>query len=161
MFCSIKAEKMLWNVAKTYIFAFAICFRYILFYIQIKQGTLGPNATIIDEPEWKEIKAIPNEILLSDKVSSSSVVYDYGREVRVEFYKNEFVYAVTYDQKTIYLDDLDSRPNQLLTGVRFQQIDNDLRLEIRSTTFDYISGQLKKDVDASSWSAQSDLRKSR
>ncbi|XP_031786848.1 uncharacterized protein LOC100117668 isoform X1 [Nasonia vitripennis] len=140
-----------------------------VFHIQIQQGTLEANGTISGTLEWKEIKEISSSDLLSDKVSKhfykviANPHENFDKEFKyddwTEFYKNDLVYAVTYDQNTVYLDDLDSGPNALLTGLRFQQVNDDLRLEIQSTPFDYTTGKLK--TDQSSWTANTNTRPTR
>lgn len=130
-----------------------------IFHIQIQQGTLGENGTITSVPTWKNITKISKTELLADKVSTYHYVvhsipednsdHELKYDEWVEFYKNDLVYAVKYNQKNVYLDDLDSGPGSLLTGLRFRHVDNSLKLEIRTTPFNYSTGILQ--TDASSW----------
>lgn len=130
-----------------------------IFHIQIQQGTLGENGTITSEPTWKNITKISESELLADKVSTYHYVDlrrpgqdDYeGPTFKewVEFYKNDLVYTVTSKQKNIYLDDLDSDPDNLLTGLRFRHVGNSLKLEIQTTPFNYSTGILR--TSESSW----------
>ncbi|KAJ8664928.1 hypothetical protein QAD02_006590 [Eretmocerus hayati] len=140
-----------------------------VFYIQIQQGKLGPNGIITDEPEWNTVHEISNTTLLSDLVSvfhhrKESSIWDNAHDDypyidSTDFKDNGLVYAVTYDKNTVYIDDLEASPNEVLTGLRFQQIDKDLRLEVQKTSFDYGTGTL--DVRSSSWLSNPSTRQDR
>lgn len=57
-------------------------------------------------------------------------------------------YEVTWDQKTIYLDDVEPptrspEVHEVITGLRFKKVGTDLKLEIERTAFDYATGLLK------------------
>ncbi|KAJ8664929.1 hypothetical protein QAD02_006591 [Eretmocerus hayati] len=140
-----------------------------VFYIEIQQAKLGPNGLIIDAPEWNTVHEISNTTLLSDLVSvfhhrKESSIWDnidddYPYIDSAEFKDNRWVYAVTYEKNTVYIDDLEASPNEVLTGLRFQQIDNDLRLEIQKTHFDYETGTLNPRL--SSWLSNPTTRRDR
>ncbi|KAJ8664930.1 hypothetical protein QAD02_006592 [Eretmocerus hayati] len=145
--------------------------RGFVFHIQIQQGTLGPNGSIIEErSEWVDIPEMSNSTLFSSEVS----VFHHDLETSfwkprgedpypyvdwTDFRKNKLVYAITYDTSYIYLDDLKTSPNEVMTGLRFQQIDKDLRLEIQKTSYDYATGTL--DSASSSWFSNPITRKQR
>ncbi|KAJ8664291.1 hypothetical protein QAD02_005953 [Eretmocerus hayati] len=100
-------------------------------YIQIQQGKLDSNGTIKGNRTWKEF----DEVSLS---SASSLNH-----------KN-FLYTVTYDQNTVQLGEVKAGPNEILTGLRFARVENDLVLQIQKTPFDLSTGKL---IEAgTSWS---------
>lgn len=83
---------------------------------------MGVNGSIIDLPQWQPVK----------------------EESPIDLHKNKNVYQVSYDQKTVFLDILKSRSSYALTGLRFQKIGNNLRLEAQMTSFDYETGKLRR-----------------
>jgi hypothetical protein len=124
-----------------------------VFHIRIQQGVLSKEGTIVGKPEWKEIKHITKNELVSRKVSKhilktiSDIGEPYRYEEWTEFYKNDLVYTVHYKQKTIFLDDFDFPDgSKLVTGLRFRQVDDALRLEVKMTPFDYATGKLNADA---------------
>ncbi|XP_001601835.2 uncharacterized protein LOC100117668 isoform X2 [Nasonia vitripennis] len=90
-------------------------------YIQIQQGTLGANGSIVDVPQWQPVK----------------------EESPRNLHNNKNVYQVNYDQNTVFLDVLKSQPAYALTGLRFQKAENSLRLEAQITNFNYETGNLR------------------
>ena len=122
-----------------------------VFHIQIQQGVLGPEGTIDPKTvSWKPIKSIPDIKQFSDyhfKKSTSPDTYDY--EEWVSFPKNKHVYSIKWDQKIVFLDDIEPQilkknkdTDQVVTGLRFKQAGSELRLEVETIPFDYATGQL-------------------
>lgn len=59
-------------------------------------------------------------------------------------------YTLTYENRSINLDDLTVPNDKLVTGVRFHQLNGHLILQIRATDFDYLSGSLKN-IEHNPW----------
>lgn len=118
---------------------------------------MGAEAEILGELKWKQNHSVPPQLV--NTIARSFVkVIETEREnlerVRkqveyTDFLRNEMLYTITYEQSTIYLDDVQLPQGYLVTGVKFAQVGDDLRLEVRGTPFDYASGKL--DRDASEW----------
>lgn len=52
-------------------------------------------------------------------------------------------FTLTYENRSINLDDLVLPQGKLVTGVRFHNLDGHLALQIRATDFDYFTGRLE------------------
>lgn len=115
-----------------------------MIYLQIQQGTLGPHTNIIDEPKWKNVEELFSEDLYS---TQNSTHYPTDNGSWTEIHKNSFVYVVTKKQNLIFLNDLQIRPNTVLTGVSFNQDEDALQLAIQETAFDYDTGRLRLDFN--------------
>lgn len=126
-----------------------------VFYIQIQEGTFGVDGNIIGEPTWQDVPAdmIKNNWkIISEHASSTSkkkipFTDVYKDEVEkyifnTVFHKNPYLFPVTYDWRKIQLDNLDVGPNDVITGIRFARMYDDLALEVRSTPCDYKKGIL-------------------
>lgn len=108
-----------------------------VYQIEVQQGTLGPNGEIIDKPQWKKNLQISGDTVSSNPKISKYYVEtveteeenkdNFRKEIHyTEFYKNDMVYTVTYEQNTVYLDNLHVPKGQLLTGLKFAQAGDDL-----------------------------------
>ncbi|KAJ8664293.1 hypothetical protein QAD02_005955 [Eretmocerus hayati] len=105
-----------------------------VFHIQIQQGVLDANGKIKGSSEWKEV----------DVITSSSSNF------------SDNVYTVTHDQNTIQLGEVEARRGEVLTGLRFARIGNDMSLQIQTTPFDSYTGKLK--MAGTSWYPLTKLR---
>ena len=127
------------------------------FHIRIQQGVLGPEGTIDPKTvSWKPIKSIPDIKQFS--------IFHYERSTEDDKYKykqwvsfpiNPYIYAINWDQKIVYLDDIEPQTwkknngtDQVVTGLRFKQVKSDLRLEVETMPFNYATGQL---LDEPEW----------
>ena len=96
-----------------------------IFHIQIQQGQLQKDGNVAkDTVEWKPI----DEYTVYDK----NIIA--GRD-----YHN-----ITYSNRTVLLDNIDSPKDNVLTGLRFQLQESHLKLEIQATPFNFNSGELKE-----------------
>ena len=100
--------------------------------IQIQEGYLGGNGTINEKlVKWKDVEDVKK---INDGVNA----------YKMDAYNNE-----------VHLDDFQANPGYLLTGLKFDYINNNLRgkgalkLAIQITKYDYSTGKLLK--DSSSW----------
>ena len=127
-----------------------------VFYIEIRQGTLGINASIIDAPQWKGTDEILNQTTLNSneiatyhyKHISSPHENDYHItmfKAWVDWHKNKLVFPVTYEKSAVNLNTRELGPEDVLTGVRFQEVDSTLDIQVHGTPFDYASGRLAKE----------------
>lgn len=118
-----------------------------IFYIKIKVGKVGPNGTIIGKTKWKKVEEMSIDDIY-EKVSIKK--YGVNKTEKLSFQDfadvsiNDYVYTITDNQKTIFLDSLYSRLNSrlLVTGLRFNTVGNNLRLEARFNYYDPITGKL-------------------
>ncbi|KAM3962598.1 uncharacterized protein ACR2FA_003224 [Aphomia sociella] len=95
-----------------------------VFHLQISEGTLGERGSVTPG-SWVPInKFDPNDRGITQGV-------DY--------------HTLTYERRSIDLDELDSPLGHVLTGVRFRMIGSHLHFEIRSTPFNYATGRLSHD----------------
>lgn len=60
-------------------------------------------------------------------------------------------FTLTYENRSINLDDLVLPQGKLVTGVQFHNLDGHLALQIRATDFDYFTGRLDTNVTLSQW----------
>ena len=107
--------------------------------IQIQQGHLQANGTIKPNTvDWQPISSVIKDLNLKDfsRVDSKQNVHFDGKGV---------LYLVDPTYNTIYLDDIDipSELDEVVTGLRFQQARESLRLEVQRTAFNYATGILK------------------
>lgn len=65
-------------------------------------------------------------------------------------------FTLTYENRSIELDTIRVPDGEVVTGVRFRNVDNRLRFEIRSTPFNYETGYLAQDLSVSRWNANND-----
>ena len=113
-----------------------------IFSIQIKQGQLKANGSIdLETNEWKPI----DNKLKKFKLNHFATV---DNNDWVTFEGLDFIYAVHNKTKTVHLDDIEpesesSDQDEVVTGLRFRPVGDDLRLEIQRTVFDYATGELK------------------
>lgn len=59
-------------------------------------------------------------------------------------------YSLSYENRSVNLDDLVVPNDKVVTGVRFQELNGHLILQIRATDFDYLSGRLRN-IDHNPW----------
>lgn len=64
-------------------------------------------------------------------------------------------FALTYENRSINLDDVLVPTGKVVTGVRFAHRNGHILLEVRGTDFDYEGGRLKN-IDASVWYSNED-----
>lgn len=95
-------------------------------HIQIKQGVLLPRGNIEESTlEWKPIN---NYSIFDAEIENGK---DY--------------HTISWEDRAIDLDDLDSPIGYLLTGLRFRMVGSHLNLEIQVTAFNYTTGKLRPD----------------
>ncbi|XP_073957027.1 chemokine-like protein orion isoform X2 [Choristoneura fumiferana] len=95
-----------------------------VFHLQISEGLLGERGSVT-----------PGEWVPVAKFDPS----DPGVREGLDYH------TLTYEQRAIDLDELDSPLGHILTGVRFSMIGAHLHFEIRSTPFNYTTGRLSPD----------------
>ncbi|OXU23787.1 hypothetical protein TSAR_016656 [Trichomalopsis sarcophagae] len=124
-----------------------------VYHIEIQEGTLGINASIIDASQWKNTDELFNQTTLS---SDEIATYHYQQisspqqnnyritmfNEWVDWHKNNLVFSVTYDQSAVNLNTRELGPEDVLTGVRFQQSGTALDIQVHGTPFDYATGRL-------------------
>lgn len=132
-----------------------------VFFIQIQEGTIGPDGDIIDKPVWKNVSnflVTDQWKTISEKVSNRTVkrhfrdakhqndlqIYTYN----TVFSKTNFIFPVTYDWRSIHLDEINIYPqtkNHVITAIQFHYTGDGLSLRFRSTLYDRKTGKLLKD----------------
>ena len=131
-----------------------------IFTIKIKQGQLKANGTIdLETNEWK---AIDDKLkkLKFDQLANVDI-NDW-----VTFKGKGLIYAVHDNTKTVNLDDIEPESDQdeVVTGLRFRKVagsgekEENLRLEIQRTVFDYATGKL---TNSSKWYSNKVARRKR
>ena len=107
-------------------------------HIQIKQGKLLPNGIINKTTEhWKALE--------NYKISDKNIV-------------NEKDYhTITWHERGVFLDKLDTPTNHVVTGLKLSVKNGFLRLQMRSTQFNFTTGELEDSHWISSPNADDDL----
>ncbi|KAJ8681178.1 hypothetical protein QAD02_016965 [Eretmocerus hayati] len=106
-----------------------------LIHIQIQQGELGKNGNVNKSSvAWKPIKKY--NIFNTNAVMGK----DYFR--------------ISWDKRRIDLDHLEVPLDQVVTGVRFKQDNDSLKLEIQHTEFNFAKGKL--DTTKTEWYSKPD-----
>ncbi|KAJ8680924.1 hypothetical protein QAD02_016711 [Eretmocerus hayati] len=96
--------------------------RGLFIHFRIEQAVLDVNANIKNETlEWKE---------------------NCSNKPDVNFGEKGNFYNVTWDNRAINLDQLECPLGTVVTGVKFGNDENSLRLELRCTPFNFSSGRL-------------------
>lgn len=101
-------------------------------HLQISEGTLLPRGKIDTASiRWKAVTPID--------LGSSKLVkgWDY--------------HTMTYEERSIDLDDLEGPAGHLLTGVRLRKVGSHLNFEIRTTPFNFTTGKLLQPKERSAW----------
>ncbi|XP_001603409.1 uncharacterized protein LOC100119678 [Nasonia vitripennis] len=105
-----------------------------IFHIQIQQGKLVENGNIkASTVEWKPVENFT--------IHDDSVVL------------NRDYHNITWANRLVYLDTFDSPLHHVLTGLRFQLQNGDLKLEIQVTPFNFYTAELK--TNESTWMSNS------
>lgn len=60
-------------------------------------------------------------------------------------------HTLSWDHRSLDLDTIIGPKNQVVTGVRFRIVDHHIRFEIRTTPFDFTTGELDKSQSSSTW----------
>ncbi|XP_063536054.1 uncharacterized protein LOC134745886 isoform X2 [Cydia strobilella] len=94
-----------------------------VFHLQISEGVLGERGAVTPSGWVPVVKFDPADVGVAET--------DY--------------HTLTYEQRAIDLDELDSPKGHVLTGVRWRMIGAHLHFEIRSTPFNYTTGRLAPD----------------
>ena len=94
-----------------------------------------------------------NQSTVDWKLIESYNVLNHGVKDRKDFFK------VTYDNKTVNIDNLNAPDKTALTGVRFAVDDHALKIEIRYTPFEFETGELHP--EQSVWYSQASADKKR
>ncbi|XP_063384297.1 uncharacterized protein LOC134670393 isoform X1 [Cydia fagiglandana] len=94
-----------------------------VFHLQISEGLLGERGAVTPGGWVPVVKFDPADVGVAET--------DY--------------HTLTYEQRAIDLDELDSPKGHVLTGVRWRMIGAHLHFEIRSTPFNYTTGRLAPD----------------
>lgn len=75
-------------------------------------------------------------------------VYDFSIHDKDVSYGVDY-HIIEWNKRTVHLDDLEFTGDNILTGLRFQLVDDALQLEIQVTPFEFNSGKLH--VSQSIW----------
>lgn len=94
--------------------------------LSISQRTLLPFGQT-DESELDTWKEASNQFAVTDRTAINGIDY----------------YTLTYENRSINLDDLVLPQGKLVTGVRFHVLNGHIILQIRATDFNYYSGHLE------------------
>lgn len=98
-----------------------------IIHLQIQEGELLPRGMIkASSLQWKPI--------------SNYSLLDRGIRNGVDYY------TMSWEQRSVDLDDLIAPPSHVLTGVRFRILGKHLNLEIRQTEFNFALGKLDLDT---------------
>ncbi|XP_034832290.1 uncharacterized protein orion isoform X3 [Maniola hyperantus] len=92
-----------------------------VFHLQISEGTLGERGSVTPG-SWVPLQKFD--------------ITDAGLRDGVDYH------TMSFEERAIDLDELDSPTGYILTGVRFRMIGAHLHFEIRSTPFNYTTGRL-------------------
>lgn len=80
---------------------------------------------------------------------------DYQFTIEDTGVENDY-FTLTWEYRAIELDTIRVPDGEVITGVRFREVNNRLRFEVRSTPFNYETGYLTQDVSVSRWNGNND-----
>lgn len=103
-----------------------------IIHLQIQEGELGPRGSV-------------NASTLQWKPMSDYKLLDRGIKNGVDYH------TLTWDKRSIDLDDLIAPSSHVVTGVRFRKVGTHLNFEIRITEADFKSGLLMDPLTTSVW----------
>jgi len=103
-----------------------------IIHLQIQEGELGPRGSINDSTlQWKPM----SDYNLLDRGVKNGVDY----------------HTLTWDKRSIDLDDLKAPSSHVITGCRFRKVGTHLNFEVRITEVDFKSGRLLDPLTTSLW----------
>lgn len=109
-----------------------------IIHIQIQEGKLLPRGAI-DE---NTVRWVPVE---NYKITDRNI------------YNKQDYHTLSYEQRIIGLDDLESNQTYLVTGVRFMMIGDHLTFQIHVTEFNFETGKLIEPEHTSVWESNNDV----
>ncbi|KAF5282500.1 hypothetical protein FQR65_LT14270 [Abscondita terminalis] len=94
------------------------------------------------------------KLLPQGKIDPTTVRWVQPEDYRITdryIYNGQDYHTLTWEQRSIDLDDLPTDDGYILTGVRFKKIGTHLNFEIYMSLFDFDSGKLKEPIHNSVW----------
>ncbi|XP_026816219.1 uncharacterized protein LOC113555852 isoform X2 [Rhopalosiphum maidis] len=105
-----------------------------MFHLQAQEGVLSHRGTI-HEPSRQWIQVPGSDFSYKNKTLKDGVDY----------------HTLTYEARTIDIDNVIAPENTVVTGVKFRKIGSHLNIEVRVTPFDFMTGKLIEPELKSYW----------